>query len=96
MVPEPNLAMTPKTNEIISKISQIKEMKKRDRKEDNDNYHHYPLTDILPEIHTFEIKLFNVLKTKGIEKKVFLVSMKEAGYEMSEKCRVLGLVTCFI
>ena len=60
-------------------------MKKRDREEDDYEYHSYPSTGIPPEVHQFAVKLFNALKAKGIEKKVFLLSMKEAGYEMSER-----------
>ena len=60
-------------------------MKKRDREDDDDNHQHYSSTDIHPEVHTFAVKLFNALQSRGIEKKVFLLSMKEAGYFMSER-----------
>lgn len=59
--------------------------KKRQREDDDENEHHYPSKNIHPEVHTFAIKLFNVLKLDGMKKTEFLHFMDKAGYKMSQK-----------
>ncbi len=46
---------------------------------------HYSSTDISPDVHTFAVRMYNVLHSKGMTQKEYISIMVEAGYQMSER-----------